>query len=245
MRNRMSEQLTTDRVLRVLFVDIQDGPAVWADVAKAMASSIGSHDSPRIEIDSFSPNPLPTLLPSALAGDALVKLEQDLSFGEPADLVVAAGVSAGPAAHLGVQARARRVVLISPDMASAAIDISAIATLIPFDEEGARERLERLQPFEDEIENGVFSDDVIDILVGAYTGDPIRRRQADITKATYRARAPFDRGLGDPSGRGEDAANWVKCWSDSPAIDLWLTKGALHKAGCSRAGLMFGASIPG
>ena len=166
----------------------------------------------------------------AAAGTQLARL-RDAAFWaahsvEHVDLAVGFEVGAGPAAAMVADGRATAAVLLDPDLTAFAMahpdDLDVLAPKSAF--ELALETSERLRPFEDNLRRGPVTREMVDIVCGAFTGEPWRARQADLVAPFLVSGVVVDRAL-RPTEADLQAADWTSAAVAGP-VTVWLSAGS-------------------
>lgn len=153
-------------------------------------------------------------------------------FGvDHADTSVAIGSGCGPAAQLVRTGRVTRAILIDPDFTALTRQHpDAITDLVAQSDEPtpafrklAAEIAERLEPFGDRMEAGDFTPEMIDIMFGAFTGEPYRVMQARIATEFWLTSANLAAHGQQPPAELE-ASDWASPATEfTDRIDLWFT----------------------
>lgn len=209
------------RSVRVLLTPGDMGPGEWSYVAEVLTGR--GH---RVLIDTDLTYDRGVL---AAAGTQLQRLHDSTfwtSHGvEHVDLAVGFGFGAGPAAAMAAEGRARSAVLIDPDLTAFAMkhpdDLEQLAPEARF--ELAAEIGARLEPYSDNLKHGPFTREMVDIVCGAFTGEPWRSRQADLVAPFLTSRVTIDRSL-RPTPADLHASDWTAAAAAS-TVDIWLTAG--------------------
>ena len=207
--------------LRVLLTPGDLGPGEWSDVAAVLAGR-GHHVL--LDTDLTYDRGV-----ASAAGTQMRRL-RDPAFWtssgmEHVDVAVGFGSGAGPAAAMAAEGRARSAVLIDPDLTAFAMTHpDELDQLVP---EARLELLAeigaRLEPYSDNLRHGPFTREMVDIVCGVFTGEPWRRRQAELVAPFLTGRVTIDRAL-RPTPDDLHASAWTVA-ATATTVDIWLTAG--------------------
>lgn len=215
---------------RVLLTPGEMGPAEWVDVSQPLT---GSGHQVLLDTELTYDRGI-----MSAAGSQLERL-RDPAFWtlhgvDHVDLAVGFGVGAGPAAAMVADGRATSAILIDPDLTMLAMahpdDLDVLTYEAAFD--FSAEMAERLEPFNDNLEHGPFTREMVDILCGAFTGQAWRTRRADLVAPFCIDRITIDRSL-RPTEADQHASDWASFAAHTP-VSVWLTTGNEPLAGYLR-----------
>lgn len=142
---------------------------------------------------------------------------------EPITLAVSIGTGAAAAVHAATADTAGAVILIDPSPGAILAHWPDAAAVVPVDHQLGRQTAERLKTFDEaQLAAGDWTPEVVDVVAGAFTGDPTRVAQAESAKDYLLSRVNLARV--QPGEADIASADWVQPllgWEGSP-VQIWF-----------------------
>lgn len=178
---------------------------------------------------SFQMGPAPQLPRGllSLAAEQIRALDEssDSVPGQRSMMAVSIGTGAAAAVHAAQTGQVRAAILVDPSPSAILSHWPDAAVVVPVDHQLGMQIAERLETFDDaQLAVGEWTPEVVDVVAGAFTGDPTRVAQAESAKDYLLSRVNLARvQLGEADIA---SADWVQPLLDGEesTVQIWFSE---------------------
>ncbi len=214
--------MTTEPQVEILLVDAWFDSPVWTVVESRLQGLLGTDAVVR----PFSPRPLPSTSPMVNGLDVVERVSAH-PLGGNLRLAIGNQTGTGPVAALVNDGHLDAGVLLDPIMAPMARTDGSMTRFMPAEDPQMLEligkQLSQITVPEGDSWGASIPDSVVEATTGAFTGDPIRVRLAELEKNEYQRRMPLIRHLLVPDEAAE-LLNWMSTWTPgSNDLTIWVS----------------------